>query len=90
MPVDIDPMESFYLRMLIEKGRSEGLREGRRESYRESYREGEAVVLRLQLGRRFGPLPAWVDERLSAAREPQLEEWALRVLTSERLDQIFS
>ena len=86
MPVDIDPMESFYLRMLIEKGRSEGLREGRRESYR----EGEAVVLRLQLSRRFGPLPAWVNERLSAAREAELEEWALRILTSERLDQIFS
>ena len=82
MPVDIDPMDTFYLRMLIEKGRSEGLAE--------SYREGEAIVLRLQLSLRFGPLPAWVDERLSAAREPELEEWALRILTSQRLDQIFS
>ena len=82
MPVDIDPMESFYLRMLIEKGRSEGLSEG--------HSNGEADVLRLQLGRRFGLLPAWVDQRLSAAREAELEEWALRVLTSERLDQIFS
>ena len=82
MPVDIDPMDTFYLRMLIEKSRSEGLAE--------SYREGEAIVLRLQLSLRFGPLPAWVDERLSAAREPELEEWALRILTSQRLDQIFS
>ena len=86
MPVDIDPMESFYLRMLIEKGRSEGLSEG----LSKGRSNGEAAVLRLQLGGRFGPLPAWVDERLSAAREAEIEEWALRVLTSERLDQIFN
>lgn len=89
MPVDIDPMESFYLRMLIEKGRSEGLSEGRKEGRKEGRSNGEAL-LRLQLGRRFGLLPAWVDQRLRAAREAELEEWALRVLTSERLDQIFS
>lgn len=51
--------------------------------------EGEAKVLLRLLERRFGPLPDWVQERVSGATLIQLEGWAERVLDAGCLEEVF-
>jgi hypothetical protein len=51
--------------------------------------QGETLVLRRQLTRRFGPLPAWVEQRLEEASAAQLEAWAERVLDAAQLEEVF-
>ncbi|NCC29082.1 MAG: DUF4351 domain-containing protein [Gammaproteobacteria bacterium] len=41
---------------------------------------GEARLLRRLLARRFGPLPDWVETRLTAASDAGLELWGERLL----------
>ena len=36
---------------------------------------GKAGTLRRQLTRRFGPLPRWAAQRITAAPEAQLDTW---------------
>ena len=61
----------------IEKGRQEGRQ------------EGEAALLKRLLARRFGALPDAVQVRLTTADVDQLEEWAIKVLDAESLDEVF-
>ncbi len=72
-------------RMGIAKGRVEGLLEGRNEGRL----EGESKLLRKQLERRFGSLPAWALGRLHSAAEAEMECWAEAVLTAPTLESIF-
>ncbi len=66
-----------------ERWKQEGLREGKRE--------GEAHLLHRVLERRFGPLPAWADERLSKAAEEDLVRWGERTLDpSLSLEELLS
>lgn len=50
---------------------------------------GEARVLRRQLNRRFGEIPAWADDRLNHATSAELELWTDRVLDCDSLAAIF-
>jgi hypothetical protein len=50
--------------------------------------EGEAALLRRQLVRRFGALPAWAEERLAQGSLEQLETWGDRVLDAATLDEV--
>jgi predicted transposase YdaD len=68
-----------------EKGRQEGRREGRQEGRQ----EGEARVLLRQLRLKFGPLSPETEERVLSTDADRLLEWSERVLTAERLDDIF-
>jgi hypothetical protein len=49
---------------------------------------GEAKVLLKQLTLKFGPLPQGVAERVQAASIEELDRWAERVLTADRLEQV--
>jgi Domain of unknown function (DUF4351) len=60
-------------RMGIEKGRQ----------------QGAVIVLKRQLTRRFGPLPAWAEQRLEQASPQELEGWAERVLEARQLEDVF-
>lgn len=68
-----------------EKWKQQGLQQGRQEGRQ----EGEAKVLHRLLSRRFGALPAWVDQRLEQANEVDLEYWTDRVLDAQALDDVF-
>ena len=46
--------------------------------------QGEARLLRRLLERRFGTLPAWVDQHLATASEENLIRWGQGIL-GERL-----
>lgn len=52
--------------------------------------KGEARVLGRQLTRRFGELPAWVEQRLSEATEAQLAAWSESVLDAQSLAAVFA
>jgi len=71
------------------RGRREGLREGKTVGLREGVQKGEAQVLLRQLQRKFGSVGPEVRSRLSAATSEQLLLWADRILTAERLEDIF-
>lgn len=62
----------------------------RQEGQREGVLEGKRQVLRAQLGRRFGELPAWASERLAAAEPGALERWSLQLLDAARLEDVFA
>ncbi|MBF0420104.1 MAG: DUF4351 domain-containing protein [Magnetococcales bacterium] len=51
---------------------------------------GEAKILTRQLQRRFGILPEWVREKIAKANQPSLEEWSLRFVDAQTLDDVFS
>jgi predicted transposase YdaD len=67
-----------------EEWKQQGLEQGRQEGKH----LGEASLLRRLLDRRFGPLPAWVDERLAQASDAELEQWADRVLECASLEEV--
>jgi hypothetical protein len=52
--------------------------------------QGEIILLKRQLTRRFGSLPAWVEQCLVQASRQELESWADRVLEAQRLGDIFT
>jgi predicted transposase/invertase (TIGR01784 family) len=62
----------------------------REEGFKEGIEKGEATVLSRQLARRFGPLPAWAEEKLQQSTRQQLEIWADRIFEAESLEQFFA
>ncbi len=52
--------------------------------------ESESKLLKRQLERRFGALPAWATEKLSNASEPALEVWGEAILTAPTLEAVFN
>src|SRR5712691_1275020 len=72
------PYITSFERMGIEKGLQQGIH------------QGEVTVLKRLLTRRFGPLPAWAEERLEQASPQELEGWAERVLEAQRLEDVLA
>ena len=77
-------------RIGIAKGRVEGRVEGLQEGRVEGRVEGESKLLRRQLERRFGAIPAWATEKLSNASEETLEAWGEAILTAPTLEAVFN
>jgi Domain of unknown function (DUF4351) len=71
------PYITSFERIGIEKGLQQGLQ------------QGEVIMLKRLLTRRFGPLPAWAEQRLEQASPQELEGWADRVLEAQRLEDVF-
>jgi predicted transposase YdaD len=76
----------------LEKGQKEGKQEGRKEGKEEGKRAGRQeearIILRKQLARRFGKLPAWVTARLRQADTAQLEAWAEAIFDAASLEEL--
>ncbi|MEO5334321.1 MAG: DUF4351 domain-containing protein [Magnetococcus sp. YQC-5] len=53
-------------------------------------RGGEARMLTRQLQRRFGTVPDWANEKIAKADMAALEEWGLRILDAQSLDDLLS
>jgi len=71
-----------YITSIERIGIAKGREEGRVE--------GESKLLKRQLERRFGALPAWAIELLSNANEPSLEAWGEAILTAQTLEAVFN
>ena len=52
-----------------------------------AYREGQRTVIRLE--KRFGPMPAWAEERLASRSANELEDLAVRVLDAQSIEDLF-
>ncbi|MEO5329280.1 MAG: DUF4351 domain-containing protein [Magnetococcus sp. THC-1_WYH] len=52
--------------------------------------EEAASMLTRQLQRRFGTVPDWASERIAQADPSSLEEWSLRFVDAQSLDDVFS
>lgn len=79
---------------LIEKknrhqAREKGLQEGLQKGLQRGLQEGEARILLRQLRLKFGPLSPEVEERVLSTNEDRLAEWSERILTAERLEDVF-
>ncbi len=57
---------------------------------RQGRQEGELTMLRRQIAKRFGPVPAWADERLATLSTTELEDLSLRLFEAENVDQLFA
>jgi predicted transposase/invertase (TIGR01784 family) len=78
---EIDNMLAERMDQWVEKLKQEGRQKGRQE--------GEGRLLGRQLERRFGPLPAWAKERITASTPEQIEAWAERIFDAATLEAIF-
>jgi hypothetical protein len=76
MPLYIDIMENKVLGPAYKRGLEEG------------EVKGELTILRRLVEKRFGPLPAWAEERLTAKSTTELEDLSLRVLDATTLDEL--
>ncbi len=74
----------------LQEGREQGLEEGWEQGLEQGMLRGEAKLLRRQLFRRFGPLPASIETRLDTASEAELEAWGERLLDSTSLAEVFA
>ena len=77
MALTIDIENNPFLRDVFEEGRQEG------------QIEGERALVRRQLERRFGPLPAWTEQHIAAADTATLEQWGLLLLDATSLEEVF-
>jgi hypothetical protein len=89
-----EELNRYTATYLTERGDLMGLaqqlrQEGRKEGRREGIPQGEVLILRRQLGRRFGPLPAWAEQELKTAPPERLETIADRILDADSLDAVF-
>jgi predicted transposase/invertase (TIGR01784 family) len=76
-------------RVLLDKGRQEGLQAGRQEGLQEGLRAGEARLVLRQLEEKFGVLDARSRERIQTADADQLLEWGARLMKAHRLRDVF-
>ncbi|MBF0627032.1 MAG: DUF4351 domain-containing protein [Magnetococcales bacterium] len=56
----------------------------------EGREEGEAKIILRQLTRRFGPLPAIIQEKIAQADSTSLERWGDRLLDAGSLEEVFA
>ena len=52
--------------------------------------KGWQAFLLNQLQHRFGNPPAWVREKMANAHLATLDEWGLRILDANSLDEVFA
>ena len=50
--------------------------------------EGELTILRRQIEKRFGALPAWASEKLAALPASELEDLSERVLDAKSVEEL--
>jgi hypothetical protein len=71
-----------YVTSIERRGIEKGLQQGLQQE--------ASLLLKKLLNRRFGELPAWVEERLANASREELEYWVERVLEAQRLEEVFA
>jgi len=69
----------------LDEGKALGLDEGKALGLGEGKRQ---LLLRV-LAARFPGLPDWVEQRVRAARELHLDQWAERAATADSLEDVF-
>jgi predicted transposase YdaD len=89
MPILDDIVDHEVIGPAILQGRREGRQEGRQEGLQEGRQEGRLEMLRHQLEKRFGPIPASIDSRLSTLSAAELDSIAVRLFDVAKLEELF-
>jgi len=69
----------------LQQARQDGRQEGRQEGLQ----QGESLVLLCLLRLKFGEIPDDIRLRIEAAEADTLLTWSERILTAERMEDIF-
>ncbi|CAM4091017.1 hypothetical protein [Bordetella tumulicola] len=77
-------------RVRLKRERAEGLEEGREQGLQKGKITGAAELLTTLITSKFGMLPDWAHARIVEADEVTLNQWALRILQAERLEDVFA
>lgn len=72
----------------MQQGVQQGMQQGLQEGMEHGRRAGKALVIGRQLQVRFGELPDWVQAKLNAASETQLDAWTDQLLTASSIEAI--
>ncbi|HWN67242.1 MAG TPA: hypothetical protein VNM90_06355 [Haliangium sp.] len=83
-------LEEHYMKTHHYEFQSEWARRAAAEGRKEGLKEGQQKVLSKLLGRKFGELPDWAQQRLRAASDADIERWIERVLVAGTLDDVFA
>jgi len=76
MPIRINILENEVLGPMFQKG------------WDEARQDGERTILRRQIEKRFGALPGWASEKLSALPASELEDLSERVLDAKNVEEL--
>ena len=74
----------------LKEGRKKGIQEGIQKGIQEGRQEGEAALLLRQLEHKFGRVDPKTRKRVRSADTERLLDWGQRVLTAERLEDVFN
>ncbi|MCK9507510.1 MAG: DUF4351 domain-containing protein [Pigmentiphaga sp.] len=83
--LEIKDMLADQSRSWTHQWKMEGFADGRVEGRV----EGEVNFLRKQLQRKFGPLPAAIQQRLEQASAEELDTWLINILEADSLEAVF-
>ncbi|MEM7354908.1 MAG: Rpn family recombination-promoting nuclease/putative transposase [Acidobacteriota bacterium] len=86
---EVETMLEERAPMWTEIWEERGLKRGREQGREQGRREGESTVLLRQLERRFGAPSTAVRRRIQSADADRLLEWADRILTAKRMEDVF-
>jgi flagellar biosynthesis/type III secretory pathway protein FliH len=73
----------------FQRGLDEGRHEGRQEGIQQGRQEGELELLRRMIEKRFGRVPAAVEERLAKLTAGELEALGVTLLEAASLEELF-
>ena len=76
-PGEAEQYKSIFAREMLAKGEAKGRQE-----------ESASMLSRL-LQRRFGDVPTWAHDNIAKADLLTLEEWSLRILDAQSLEDVF-
>lgn len=82
-------MENEILGPAIRKGLKQGLEQGLEQGREEGRGEGERKLARRFIEKRFGAIPEWAEERLSALATPEIEALSDRIFVAQSLEELF-
>ena len=77
-----------YINTAERLGMEKGLEQGMEKGLEQGHHLGVADTLRKLIAVKFGELPTWADERLNQASDEQLDEWVVKILSSESLEAL--
>jgi hypothetical protein len=77
MPIDLDIMDHEVIGPWIRQGMEQGRAQATRE------------IVRRQIEKRFGPIPAWAEQRLIESSPSATEDLAMKVIDAPTLEELF-
>ncbi|PTN33506.1 DUF4351 domain-containing protein [Desulfonatronum sp. SC1] len=90
LPVDLDKKLGEDIQRIEEEHKMPYVTSIERIGIEKGRAEGQALILQKQLGKRFGNVPGWAEQKILSARPEQLEDWALRVLDGKSVEDVLT